>query len=159
LEQEETIKKELEGKFTSLVGKILIKRERRIFIDIPKEIMKEFFQFAYDRLQCVILCTISGLDEGENLGIIYHLGREDGIVVNVKVSVPKTDPKIESVSSLFSGAVLYERELVDMFGIKVEGLPPGKRYPLPDNWPEGMFPLRKDWKPSMLKERHSTTNE
>jgi membrane-bound hydrogenase subunit beta len=33
-----------------------------------------------------------------------------------------------------------------MFGIEVEGVPPGRRYPLPDDWPEGQYPLRKDWK-------------
>jgi Ni,Fe-hydrogenase III component G len=30
----------------------------------------------------------------------------------------------------------------------VTGLPEGSRYPLPDNWPEGQYPLRKDWKPA-----------
>ena len=39
-----------------------------------------------------------------------------------------------------------------MFGIKVEGLPEGERYPLPDGWPEGQYPLRKDWNKDMLKD-------
>ena len=51
----------------------------------------------------------------------------------------------------FPGAELYERELVDMFGISVEGLPAGNRYPLPDDWPQGQHPLRKDWKKEMLE--------
>jgi len=36
---------------------------------------------------------------------------------------------------------------MDLFGAKVEGLPEGPRYPLPDDWPKNQFPLRKDWKP------------
>ena len=50
----------------------------------------------------------------------------------------------------FSNAEYYEKELVDLLGFRVEGLPPGPRYPLPDDWPEGQYPLRKEWKPEML---------
>jgi len=50
------------------------------------------------------------------------------------------------VLAIFPGAVSYEKELEDMFGIKVEGLPPGRRYPLPDDFPTDQYPLRKDWK-------------
>ena len=39
-----------------------------------------------------------------------------------------------------------ERELMDLLGAKVEGLPAGKRYPLSDDWPTDEYPLRKDWK-------------
>ena len=42
---------------------------------------------------------------------------------------------------------IYERELVDLLGARVEGLVPGVRYPLPEGWPEGDHPLLKDWKP------------
>jgi Ni,Fe-hydrogenase III component G len=42
---------------------------------------------------------------------------------------------------------------MDLLGIKVEGLPEGRRYPLPDNWPQGQYPLRKDWDPSVLDKK------
>jgi membrane-bound hydrogenase subunit beta len=35
---------------------------------------------------------------------------------------------------------------MDLLGIQVEGIPPGRHYPLPEGWPEGQYPLRKDWK-------------
>jgi Ni,Fe-hydrogenase III component G len=44
------------------------------------------------------------------------------------------------------GAILYERELQDMFGIVVEGLPDPRPLLLCDDWPAGEHPLRKDWK-------------
>jgi Ni,Fe-hydrogenase III component G len=60
------------------------------------------------------------------------------------------------VIPLFVGAEIYERELVDLLGVKVEGLPSGNRYPLMDDWPKDQFPLRKDWKPPVeeSKEEH-----
>jgi Ni,Fe-hydrogenase III component G len=50
------------------------------------------------------------------------------------------------VTDRFPSAHIYERELIDLLGAKVEGLPPGNRYPLTDDWPKDQYPLRKDWK-------------
>jgi membrane-bound hydrogenase subunit beta len=54
------------------------------------------------------------------------------------------------VTGMFPAADCYERELVDLLGFEVQGLPPGNRYPLPDGWPDGQHPLLKDWKIDML---------
>ncbi|MCL5070471.1 MAG: NADH-quinone oxidoreductase subunit C, partial [Actinobacteria bacterium] len=91
-----------------------------------------------------------GLDEGATLGIIYHVARKDGIVINIKISVPKDNPKIKTITNYFAGAEYYEREIMDLLGAEFEGLPKGIRYPLPDGWPGGQYPLRKDWKSDML---------
>ena len=34
---------------------------------------------------------------------------------------------------------------MDLLGFQVQGLTEGSRYPLPDVWPAGQYPLRKDW--------------
>ena len=88
---------------------------------------------------------ITGLDLGERLGLIYHLARESGVTLNLETSVPKENPVVRSVIEAFPAAECYERELVDLLGFQVEGLPVGSRYPLPDSWPVGQYPLRKDW--------------
>jgi Ni,Fe-hydrogenase III component G len=92
------------------------------------------------------MCLITGLDEGEDLGFLYHVANESGTILCLHTKAPKAEPVIHSVSDRFPSAHIYERELVDLLGAKVEGLPPGNRYPLPDDWPEGQYPLRKDWK-------------
>ena len=73
------------------------------------------------------------------------------ILLNIKTSVPKNNPNLKSIIGYFPGAEIYERELVDLLGVKVEGLPEGYRYPLTDEWPKDQFPLRKDWKPGSQK--------
>ncbi len=148
--KEEIIQQELIKNFNFLEDKIRIPKERRIFVDVSADEFEEVLKFLKEKIGFDRLCTITGLDEGTTLGMIYHLTRQDGIVINIKISVPKDNPKIKTIIGYFPAAEYYEREVVDLLGAKVEGLPEGSRYPLPDGWPEGQYPLRKDWKSDML---------
>ena len=150
--KEETIQSDLISKFDFLRDKVRIQRERRMYAELPAAKLRDVLDYAVKKSDFIFLCTMSGLDEGENLSFIYHLTRQDGIMLNLKISVPKTRPVIKTVSDYFKGADIYEREVMDLLGAKVEGLPEGKRYPLPDDWPEGEYPLRKDWKKKESKQ-------
>ena len=143
---EENIQSELIKKFAFLDGKIRIQRPRRVFADVGLENFQKVFEYALKNLSFVILCTITGLDEGTTLGFIYHIVREDGIILSIKVSVDRNNPVIKTITGYFANADIYERELMDLLGAKVEGLPEGNRYPLSDDWPTDEYPLRKDWK-------------
>ncbi len=143
---EETIVNALIGKFGFLENRIRVQRARRIIADVDTGRFEEVFAHLIKDLEFSILCTITGLDEGAALGFIYHMARPDGIVLSLKIAVPKDRPVINTVMRYFPCAEIYERELTDLFGAEVKGLGPGNRYPLPDNWPQGDYPLRKDWK-------------
>lgn len=146
---EENVQQELLKQFSYIQDHIRIPRPRRIFLDVPLDKFGEVLDFSRRKLKFIHLCTITGLDEGENLSFIYHLAKEDakGVVLNIKTSAPKSNPVIKIVTSDYPDADAYERELVDLFGARVEGLAEGHRYPLTDEWPTDQHPLRKDWKP------------
>jgi membrane-bound hydrogenase subunit beta len=131
---------------------ITIKREHRIFATVPSVNFREVFTFAINDLGFTQLCTITGLDEGEQLSAMYNLARKDGIMLILKIFLPKDNPILYSISDIFPGGHYYEREMIDLLGMKVEGLAEGKRYPLPDNWPENTYPLRKDFNPEQLND-------
>lgn len=65
--------------------------------------------------------------------------------LRLKVTVPKENPMIPTVSHIWSTANWYEREAYDMMGIIYTGHPDLKRILNPENW-EG-YPLRKDYIP------------
>lgn len=158
MSEENDIQQELTGQFSFSIDKVRIQRVRRIFAVIPSEKFAEVFDYAVKKLKFVILAAITGLDEGPTLGFIYHIARENGIVLNLHVSVPKENPVLKTITPYFPAADAYERELVDLLGARVEGLDAGFRYPLPDDWPANQFPLRKDWKIEMLDKKEVTEN-
>jgi Ni,Fe-hydrogenase III component G len=148
--EEQAIQAELVAKFPFLDSKIRIARVRRMFAEAPAEQAGEVLGHLQDRMQFSILCAMTGLDLGATLGVIYHLARPSGIVLNLATAVPKEKPVLQSVTARFPAAACYERELADLLGFQVQGVPEGPRYPLPDSWPAGQYPLRKDWKPDSL---------
>ena len=142
---EQEILQKLAVKFPFLDGKGRVARARRLFVDVPNANFREILDFAIKELGFSILTTMTGTDDGETLGFMYHLASMNGMVLNLKISAPKADPVIKTVTDLFPSAEMYEREVMDLLGAKVEGLKPGRRYPLYENWPAGQYPLRKDW--------------
>jgi membrane-bound hydrogenase subunit beta len=135
----------LQERFHEVVRNVITKRERRMFAETTTDKLVEVIRALKD-WGMVNLGTITGLDSGEQFEIIYHLYDAQGLIFNLKVFIPRNDPKLPTVTTVFPGVFLYERELMDLFGIEVVGTPPGRHYPLPENWPSGQYPLRKDWK-------------
>ncbi len=147
---EESIIEKIGDRYPALKDTYRVARERRIFGEVGAEAFHDFFQFAKNELGFVSLACIAGTDENERLAALYCLAADNGILLNVRRYVPLENPVLPSVIDIYPNAEFYERELVDLLGFVVEGLPQGPRYPLPDDWPKGQYPLRKSWRPEML---------
>ncbi len=143
-EKEEKMKSDIETKFHGAVSNAVVQRKNRVWLDCEPAKLPELLAWlkaeGFNHL-----ATITGFDEGENLGAYYHM-TDTKMLINIKVRTPRATPSIPSVLASFPSAVSYEKELEDMFGIKIAGLPAGRRYPLPEDFPTDQYPLRKDWK-------------
>jgi membrane-bound hydrogenase subunit beta len=148
MSSEQQVGSDLVQAFPFLQDKIRTPRARRVWVDVPADRFAEVFQYLYEKAGFTVLCTITGLDLGGNLGVLYHMAQETGTICTVAIAVPKEAPVIQTVTRTFPAADAYERELADLLGMQVEGLAPGHRYPLPDGWPTDQYPLRKDWRPA-----------
>lgn len=73
-----------------------------------------------------------------------EIEQDEKCFITVKVLISPDTLTFPSVATLVPAAVWYEREAYDMFGLKAEGLPDKRRLVLSDDWPEDLFPLRKD---------------
>lgn len=135
------IKDTLQSKVIEITNPAL----RRIFVKVNRENLLETVKFLKEQFGFTHLSTITGNDKGENFEVLYHFANEFS-VVTVRILTPRAEPKIPSICEIIPGAILYERELPDMFGIIVENIPDSRTLLLPDGWPQGAYPLRKDWK-------------
>ena len=80
----------------------------------------------------------------DQLEVLYHFVNI-AAVVTIRVRVPYSDARVPSICGPVPTATLYERELQEMFGITVEGTPVTDKLLLPDDWPDGVYPLRKSF--------------
>lgn len=95
------------------------------------------------------LSVISGWDVGEELRMQYifsiYFGERHGeYMVIFTIPLKKDDLVIPTISDLIPGALFTEREKQEMFGVTISDIPDGRRLFLPEDFPEGVYPLRKD---------------
>jgi len=95
------------------------------------------------------LSAITGMDLGPEAGqleAIYHYC-DAAAVTSLRVRLPREgQPEIDSVADQVPVASFYERELSEMLGVTVVGTPDPTHLFLPDDWPDGVFPIRRDFK-------------
>jgi Ni,Fe-hydrogenase III component G len=115
---------------------------RRVFFYTPPEYYKEVVKFLVEKLGFVHIQAITSIDLGKELEVMPHLGR--GLTVSVRTRVPKDKPVMDSIVDLIPGASVHEREAHDMLGVEFKGNLNLKRILLPEDWPEGVYPLRRE---------------
>jgi Ni,Fe-hydrogenase III component G len=117
---------------------------RRIFVKIERPHLLDGMRFLKESLGFTHLSTITGLDRGEFFEMLYHLANET-VSLTIRTPVPRTEPEVPSICEVIPGAILYEREIQDMFGVTVKDIPDPRRLLLSDDWPADQYPLRKDF--------------
>ena len=131
------IEKEFPG--STLEGESYIQLSSEKWFEIASWLKSEE-SLLFDSLQCQM-----GIDIGEeNLESRYNLhSMKHDHYVEIRLTVPRSNPKVPSVEQVWRIADWFERETYDMFGIEFVGHRDLRRILLPDDW-EG-WPLRKDY--------------
>jgi NADH-quinone oxidoreductase subunit C len=89
---------------------------------------------------------VSAVDRPEQgvFEVVYHLfSMEARHELLLKVRVPRLEPRVPSVTGIWSGANWHEREAYDLFGIVFDGHPDLRRIMMTEDWTG--HPLRKDY--------------
>ena len=133
----------------NLLG-IEIPRSRRIFLLIDSSGLLDIVTYLKERYGSIHLSTITGLDNGNQLEILYHFNCSN-IELTLKTTVSYDIPVLPSLTHLIPGAHFYEREVHDLLGVQFEGHPNLMPIMLPDGWPPDVYPLRKNFSINELK--------
>jgi NADH:ubiquinone oxidoreductase subunit C len=147
LQQVERYAKEANAKVTQL-------RKGETLVEVDQKNLKSFLSHIVNDMSIRHLMTITGLDLGQNIGIIYHFSH-DRDNLHVRTLVPKTNATAVSILEIVPGAILYEMEIHDMVGVKFEGNPwMDRKLLLPESWPDDLPPpLLKTSKPEEIRRR------
>jgi membrane-bound hydrogenase subunit beta len=141
---------EIAERLKILLGMNLIEiknpRERRIFMRIKREAIRETVKDLADNMNVTHLSTITGVDLGQEIELLYHFAYEGSVVITVGITIPKENPRLHTITDLIPGATLYERELHELLGVDFEGHPNLLPLVLPEGWPQSIYPLRKERK-------------
>ncbi len=108
--------------------------------------LKEACQALYDG-GFNVLQVITGtdyLEENPRIEVSYILADfTNNHELILKVKLPRENPEVDSVVSIWKAANFLERETFDMVGVRFKDHPDHRRILCPQDW-EG-FPLRKDY--------------
>jgi len=152
MEKENEIVEKLKGFLKENFVKVTIPKQRRIFVYIKKDALKDAVKYLVKDLKFKHLSTITGVDLGEKIEVIYHLTHKGSIVLSIRLTVSEKNPSVPTVTDLIPGAVLYEREVHDLLGVNFEGHPDLSPLILPEEWPQGVYPLKKEYGLERLRE-------
>jgi len=99
--------------------------DRRVFLTVKEEDLEDAMKAVFDLSRETRFMTLSAVDEGLDIELLYHVDIK-GIVVTVRVKVPKEEMEVLDISHIAPAAEFIEREIRDLFGLEFIGLKPEK---------------------------------
>ena len=141
---------ELESRLSQIEGKLIGTQQtknNRIFLLCEAEKCSDVCRFLFEELSLRFVIS-TGIDADDCFEVLHHFSNDQtGCMVTVKAFIrDRTKPSIGSITPFVPAAEWIEREMHDVLGIDFENHPNLRRLILCDDWPEGVYPLRKDAK-------------
>ena len=121
--------------------------DNRIYISCEAENAYAINKFLFEDIGARFV-TVTGIDSDDCFEILYHYSYDQtGCVITVKAFIrDRQQPQIESITPFLPAAEWIEREIHDILGIGFKNHPNLRRLILADDWPEGVYPMRKEIK-------------
>jgi NADH-quinone oxidoreductase subunit C len=130
-------------KFKHNVQRAFLRYRNRVLIDLDKDALVKVATFLYKELNFRFIIA-TGLDNVKTFEITYHFSNDKtGLLANIRVSIPKKKPEVESLTPLFVAADWIEREIHELLGIKFLNHPNMRSLLSGDNWGVDEYPYRK----------------
>jgi len=137
------------GRIEAALGQRLLRVEeksgKRVYIEVSPDDIPEISRLMFKDLQARFQIA-TGVDTPAAIEVLYHWALDPmGCVVTVRTRLDRENPEIESIAPICSAAEWIEREMWELLGIRFRNHPDLRHLLLSDDWPEGKFPLRRDY--------------
>ncbi|MGH7973452.1 MAG: NADH-quinone oxidoreductase subunit C, partial [Limisphaerales bacterium] len=152
---------ELTERFGGRISAVSAPRADEVYFDAPLELVAGFCGQLYKKWNGRLVSLFA--DDARAETGVYHLyyvlalDAAHGFFI-LRSPVHPENPLFTSLTNALPAANWQEREVQDLFGLKLEGHPNPRRCALHDDWPD-VYPLRKDFAlnsvlPPFSGERH-----
>ncbi|MGQ9615625.1 MAG: NADH-quinone oxidoreductase subunit C [Spirochaetota bacterium] len=152
----EEILKDIKTRFKDDIIDFFDKSPKRVYIEIKPESIIKVGSYIFKDLEARFN-TASGVDARSHIEILYHFSLEYiNLLISLRVRLDRKKPSIDSLAKVFNGANWIEREMNELLGIEFRGHPDMRRLLLADEWPQGVYPLRRDyeeWDKNAIRDR------
>jgi len=153
---------EFKARFGQLIDRADLPSDRRLFVFVDRSAVKFVCQHIFRELDARYVASI-GTDDRPFSGkfLVAHnfAFDKDHVLCSVLTQLPENDLKIDSITQMVPAAGWAEREMRDLLGNEPVGHQYLKRLVLPDGWPEGHHPLRKDVPWNEVPESYNSTED
>lgn len=140
------VAQDVRSRFSDSILEFTDKSPRRIYIDISPDALVPMATYIFGDLGARFNIA-SGVDTRSNLEILYHFTIEEiDVLISLRVIVDRERPSVPSLAAVIKGTNWIEREIHELLGIDFPGHPDLSRLLLADEWPQGVYPLRQDYK-------------
>ncbi len=138
----------LRDKLGNAVLETSVPDKRRVYVTVEADSIDTAADVIFSDLGGRFVIN-SGTDQRRSTGryLISHFFAFDDadIYLALHTYVDEDDPRLPSITPYVPGAGWGEREFRDMVGVEPVNHPDPRRLVLPDDWPEGVYPLRCDF--------------
>lgn len=138
----------LEDRFLKHIYSSKTLNDNELYLEVDPEHIMELCMYLNEKSGCALVCMFA-TDErtlNGNFKLYYSFAeRDSGNLIILSTSIDQNNNSFISISKAIHAAALYEKEIHDLFGLIPVGHPELKRLVVHGNWPEGNFPLRKDF--------------
>lgn len=142
----EEVLQDLQGRFQSEIVDFFDKSPKRVYLEIDPASLIKMASYIFKDLKARFH-TAAAVDTRSNIEILYHFSLEDiNLLVSLRVKLDREKPSVDSLAPVFRGAAWIEREMSELLGIEFRGHPDMRRLLLAEEWPQGVYPLRADYR-------------
>ncbi len=143
-----TIVADLEMAFGGKIQRLYGRLPNEVYLETGRDSIAAIAAHLY-KLRKIRLAMVFGIDRCQEEGVFYlqytfACDRAAGFIL-VRTAVPTTDPEFPSLTPSIPAVSWQEREIQDWFGLTVSGHPNPRRVALHDDFPDGVYILRKDF--------------
>jgi NADH-quinone oxidoreductase subunit C len=146
--QDAQIAQKLKTRFGDKVLAVNAENVKEASVDLASTAVHEVCAFCRSdpELDLDLLVLVTGTDypQTDEIQVVYHVESVDKLhKIALRTRLPRSDPRVATVSDVWPAADWHERETYDLLGVIFEGHPNLTRILLPEDWVG--FPLRKDY--------------